>query len=256
MTTPTAAPLTARPGSSEVPPDGELPSEAVEQVRAIETDSGAGSSVQREYTRRRAARRARAKARYGALGSVLSAIAGDPASVQAWRQGAEGEIATARALAWRLHRSDVVLLHDRRIPGRGRANIDHIAIGPGGVTVIDSKSSRGTVQLGSAGINQRHRVLLINGRDRTSQLNALERQITRVAAALRRHGVGDVGVLGALCFPFMRRSWLHASRARDGLITFDDPAHIAKLANRPGRLLPTDIEQLADTLASAFPPAV
>jgi len=164
------------------------------------------------------------------------------------------EIATARALAWRLHRSHVVVLHDRRIPGRGRANIDHIAIGPGGVTVIDSKSSRGTVQLGSAGSIQRHQVLLINGRDRTRQLEALERQITRVAATLQRHGVGDIDVHGALCFPFMRRPWLHANRARNGVITVD-PAHIAKLANRAGRLLPAEIEQLADTLATAFPPA-
>lgn len=147
------------------------------------------------------------------------------------------------------------MLHDRRIPGRGRANIDHIAIGPGGVTVIDSKSSRGTVQLPSAGIIQRRQVLLVNGRDRTSQLDALERQIARVAAALRRDGVGDVGMLGALCFPFMRRPWLHASRARDGLITVDDAAHVAKLANRPGRVGPTEIEQLADTLSRAFPPA-
>ncbi len=221
----------------------------------IETENEAGTSAQREYARRRGARRARAKARHGILGSAVAALAGDPASVQAWRSGAEGEIATARALAWRLHRSDVVVLHDRRIPGRGRANIDHIAIGPGGVTVIDSKSSRGAVQLASAGIIQRHQVLLVNGRDRTRQLDALERQITRVAAALQRHGVGDVGVLGALCFPFMRRPWLHASRARDGLITVDDPRHIAKLANRPGRLGPAEIEQLADTLARAFPPA-
>jgi len=221
----------------------------------IETENEAGTSAQREYARRRGARRARAKARHGILGSAVAALAGDPASVQAWRSGAEGEIATARALAWRLHRSDVVVLHDRRIPGRGRANIDHIAIGPGGVTVIDSKSSRGAVQLASAGIIQRHQVLLVNGRDRTRQLDALERQITRVAAALQRHGVGDVGVLGALCFPFMRRPWLHASRARDGLITVDDPAHIAKLAKRAGRLSPAEIEQLADTLATAFPPA-
>ncbi len=147
-------------------------------MRAIETDSGAGGSAQREYAHRRGSRRARAKARYGALGSVLAALNGDPASVQAWRLGAEGEIATARALAWRLHRSDVVVLHDRRIPGRGRANIDHIAIGPGGVTVIDSKSSRGRIQLGSAGMIHRHQVLLVNGRDRTRQLDALERQIT------------------------------------------------------------------------------
>ena len=155
----------------------------------------------------------------------------------------------------RLHRSDAVVLHDRRVPGRSRANIDHIAIGPAGVTVIDTKSSRGRVQLATVGIINRREQLLVNGRDRTSQLDALERQMARVADALDRHDAGDVAVLGALCFPFMRREWLHYSRARDGLITVDDPAHIAKLVKRAGPLHADEIAWLAETLAAAFPPA-
>jgi len=67
--------------------------------------------------------------------------------------------------------------------------------------------------------------------------------------------VTGISVLGALCFPYMRRGWLHYSRARDGLITVDDPRHIAKVANRPGPTSPSEIEQLADTLIRAFPAA-
>jgi Nuclease-related domain len=218
-------------------------------------DSGPGGSAEREYARRHQARRERVRARYGPVGSLVAALAGEPRNVGAWRQGAEGEAATARALEQRLHRSDVVLIHDRRVPGRGRANIDHIAIGRTGVTVIDTKSSRGRVQLATAGIINRREQLLVNGRDRTSQLDSLERQIARVAAALDRHDVADVGVLGALCFPFMRREWLHYSRARDGLITVDDPSHIAKLVKRAGPLQTDEIDWLAETLAAAFPRA-
>ena len=114
----------------------------------------------------------------------MAALAGEPHDVQAWRQGAEGEAATARALASRLHRSDVIVLHDRRIRGRSRANIDHIAIGPTGVTVIDTKSSRGRVQIATVGIINRREQLLVNGRDRTSQLDSLQRQMERVASVL------------------------------------------------------------------------
>ena len=217
--------------------------------------SGPGGSAEREYARRRQARRQRVRARYGPVGSLVAALAGEPRNVGAWRQGAEGEAATARALEQRLHRSDVVLMHDRRVPGRGRANIDHIAIGPTGVTVIDTKSSRGRVQLATAGIINRREQLLVNGRDRTCQLDALERQIARVVDALDRHDAGDVAVLGALCFPFMRREWLHYSRARDGLITVDDPAHIAKLVKRAGPLHADEIVWLAETLAAVFAPA-
>jgi hypothetical protein len=169
-------------------------------------------------------------------------------------RAAEGEAATARAVELRLRRSDAIVMHDRRVPGRGRANIDHIAIGPGGVTVIDTKSSRGRVQIATVGIVNRREQLLVNERDRTSQLDALARQIARVADALDRHDAGDVGVLGALCFPFMRREWLHHSRARDGLTTVDDPAHIAKLVKRDGPLHADEIPWQAETLAAAFPP--
>lgn len=84
------------------------------------SDSAPGASAQREYARRQQARRQRVRARYRPVGSLVAALAGEPRNVDAWRQGAEGEAATARALEWRLHRSDVVLMHDRRVPGRGR----------------------------------------------------------------------------------------------------------------------------------------
>jgi len=161
----------------------------------------AGHSAQREHQRRHSARRERATARYGPAGTLLASVTADPATIQAWQQGAGGEIATARELARRLRRSDVIVIHDRRIPGQGRANIDHIAVGPGGVTVIDSKSSRGEVQIVTAGVLQRREQLLVNGRDRTRQLDAIQRQIAAVTRVLDRQAVAGVSVLGALCYP-------------------------------------------------------
>jgi hypothetical protein len=215
----------------------------------------AGQSAQREYERRDAARRKRARARYGPLvGSLFASITVEP-SVQAWQQGAGGELETARQLSRLLGRSGVILIHDRRIPGRGRANIDHLAIGPGGITLIDTKSSRGRVQIATVGVFNRRQQLLVNGRDRTRQLDAVERQIADVSRALDRAGVEGVGVLGALCYPFMRRPPLHYNRARDGLITVDDPRRVAKIANRAGPLSSDEIERLADILLTSFPPA-
>jgi hypothetical protein len=222
---------------------------------SITDENEAGQSAQREYTQRRQARKARIKARYGTVGSIVAAFAGEPRNVQAWRQGAEGEAATARALAIRLAGSEVIVLHDRRIGGRSRANIDHIAIGPTGVTVIDTKSSRGRVHLATTGIINVREQLLVNGRDRTSQLESLQRQMERVARVLVHNDAGDVSVFGALCFPFMRREWLHYSRARDGLVTVDDPAHIAKQLKRSGPISVEEIDRLTDVLDAALPPA-
>lgn len=59
---------------------------------------------------------------------------------------AKSEPRTAAALeplescGWRV-------LHDRRWPGSTRANVDHIAVGPGGVAVIDSKHWSGAISV-------------------------------------------------------------------------------------------------------------
>jgi hypothetical protein len=67
----------------------------------------------------------------------------------AWRRGAAGERRTARLLA-ALERHGWAVLHDLALPG-SRANLDHLAIGPGGVFVIDSKHYRGRLQLDPSG---------------------------------------------------------------------------------------------------------
>ena len=67
----------------------------------------------------------------------------------AWRRGAAGERRTARLLD-RLERQGWAVLHDLAVPG-SRANIDHLAIGPGGVFVIDSKHYHGRLQLDGSG---------------------------------------------------------------------------------------------------------
>jgi len=67
----------------------------------------------------------------------------------AWRRGAAGERRTARLLG-QLERQGWAILHDLAVP-RSRANLDHLAIGPGGVFVIDSKQYRGRLQLDRSG---------------------------------------------------------------------------------------------------------
>jgi hypothetical protein len=69
---------------------------------------------------------------------------------RAWRDGARGERATAHRLR-RLERGGYVVLHDLEVPG-SHANLDHVAVGPAGVFVIDSKRYRGRLHLGPDGM--------------------------------------------------------------------------------------------------------
>jgi hypothetical protein len=213
----------------------------------------AGASAQREYEQRHAEWEQRARDRLGRLGVLLARVTDEPQSTTAWSQGARGEVRTAERLAKHLEGSDVRLLHDRRVPGHRQANIDHIAIGPAGVLVVDTKTTRGKVKTDWRGglFNPRRTVLLINGHDQTRVIDGVERQVGYVGEALAD---AAVEVRGALCFPHV-----------DGLpvisqlsvrnVVIDGPKPIAKLARRPGPLTSDRIEQLWQQLARAFPPA-
>ena len=175
----------------------------------------AGASALREYNRRRSNREATARSRLGGLGVLLARVTGDPQTTSAWKQGAKAEIQTGAQLQKHLRRTSVVLLHDRRIPGRGRANIDHLAIGPGGVTVIDTKAARGRIQLTKVGglLSPHRELLLVNGRDRTQQLDALERNPSRPTRARKRGSERDRRARSAL-LPQHRRTPSAAATAR------------------------------------------
>ncbi|HEX6394055.1 MAG TPA: nuclease-related domain-containing protein [Acidimicrobiales bacterium] len=63
-----------------------------------------------------------------------------------WLRGAGGEVATASVLE-ELPPKRWEIFHDLAVPG-SKANIDHLAIGPTGVWVIDSKTTRAPVRIG------------------------------------------------------------------------------------------------------------
>ena len=94
-----------------------------------------------------------------------------------------------------------MLPHDRRIPSRGRANIDHIAIGPGGITAIDTNKEHPTPRIEKRGglFSPRHEVLLINGRNHTQLVDGLKRQIEAVRTAIAELPAGEFDARGALC---------------------------------------------------------
>ncbi len=106
-----------------------------------------------------------------------------------WQAGADGERLVAERLD-RLREHGWHALHDARWPGRPKANLDHLVVGPGGVVVVDAKNWTGTVDV-------RNGVLRQNGRKRLKHTESVLTQAAAVAAVLppegRRH------VKGCLC---------------------------------------------------------
>jgi hypothetical protein len=105
----------------------------------------------------------------------------------AWRRGAVGERRTARLLG-PLEREGWAILHDLAVP-RSRANLDHLAIGPGGVFVIDSKQYRGRLQLDSFGELWHGRYPL------AATLRAVEFEADQAAQILPDPGVAVVPIV-------------------------------------------------------------
>lgn len=100
-----------------------------------------------EQASRRARRLAQQRADAERAGTVDEAVLRRArADVRRWSAGAEGERIVAETLDL-LRPYGWTVLHDVRWPGRQRANLDHVAIGPGGVVVVDAKNWSGNVRM-------------------------------------------------------------------------------------------------------------
>ena len=77
-----------------------------------------------------------------------------PRYVEQWQDGAEGERKTAKALR-SLERRGWTVVHDIQ---QRYGNYDHIAVGPNGVYLLDSKNLQGIVEIknGMPHLNRRH----------------------------------------------------------------------------------------------------
>jgi hypothetical protein len=143
-----------------------------------------------------------------------------------------------------------IALHKRRMQN-GRGDIDHIAIAPTGIYVIDTKDWKGKVEIVRPWFGAPK--LLINRRDCTKLLDGLERQIAAVRAVLDREGGGATPTQGALCFTRADLPWLQTQELRGHLLLYGKA--LAKRLNAEGPLDAVEIERVARELAAALPAA-
>lgn len=220
-------------------------------AEAADSDPGlAGASARREYERRRDDREQRIRTSHPKLGGLILALTDDPQSTKAWERGAVGEELLARRLA---DLPDTFrVLHDRRIRGT-RANIDHIAIGPAGVWVIDAKryvGKRPALRVEGGIIRPRVESLRIGGRDGTKLVQGVQSQVERVTAAL---GEGTPPVTGALCF--LEADWplIGGSFSVEGVHVLWPRLLVQRMTDAPPH--PIDVALIHNQLAQAFPSA-
>jgi hypothetical protein len=137
-------------------------------------------------------------------------------------------------------------------------NIDHIAIAPTGVYVIDCKRYTGKIQVVTPLFDRAS--LRINRRNRTRLLEGLARQVADVKAAVADLA-DDVPVHGCLCFvaPAGLLSDVGLPIVRtlkvDGYAVYY-PRRLARRLKRRGLLTAETANSLHTELAKRLPPAV
>ncbi len=209
-----------------------------------------GASARREFERRRAAREDRIRSKHPKLGGLIVSVSGTPQSTNAWDTGAIGE----ERLGGRLNElagDSLRVLHDRRIP-KSRANIDHLAITPSGVFVIDAKKYKGrpNLHVGGGFLRPRDEKLMVGKRDRSGLVDGVLKQVQIV------HDIvgADVPVKGVLCF--VEADWpliggAFSTRGVDVLW----PKRLYKVLGLAGSLTDPTVSEVHQTLAAALPPA-
>lgn len=184
----------------------------------------AGGSAGREYDRRKTNRETRVRNAHPHVGGLLLWLTDAPQHEVAFKTGEFGEIGVAESLERRTAEGPAVILPDRRMP-QGRGNIDHVAIAPTGVFVIDAKAHSGNVRIDSPLFGSAK--LRIAGRDSTKLIDGLDRQVAAVSDALARAGHPDVTVQGVLCFTAADLPLLRTLKMRGHLLLYPQAARQA-----------------------------
>jgi hypothetical protein len=167
-----------------------------------------------------------------------------------WRAGAVGEGIVGRLLA----EEGVRAVHDRRIPGSD-ANIDHLAVTPAGVLVIDAKNYAGRPRVdGYGGSDPTPRRLFVDAEEHTPLVFSMKRQVRIVEdVLLGARPTLDVPVRGVLCF--VGADWDLVNGylvAGVGIVSRDGLAALLRL---PGPLDDARIDRVHRRLGTALEPA-
>lgn len=156
----------------------------------------AGAAARLEHSKRKAREEQRYLEAHPRIGRFMLNFREESQQTKAWATGAVGEEKLAKILD-SVASPNVAILHDRQIPG-SRANIDHMAVTPHGVWVIDAKRYKGRPEKRTKGglFSTKTEELWVNNRNQTKLIDGLHKQMALVEDALG----STVPVHGALCF--------------------------------------------------------
>jgi hypothetical protein len=200
---------------------------------------------------KKAERHATTRARHPRLGGLIVAVTPESQATRNWEVGAGGERKLGAGLD-NLAGRGVLTIHDRRRPGTA-ANVDHLAVAPTGVWVIDAKRYTGQVAKKDVGGWLSPDVRLFVGRrDCTTLVTGMAKQVDAVRTALGEEWA-DVPVRPVLCFVDTDWRWFASPFELDGvLVTW--PRALRELLVRGGPYAAETVERIRARLDQRLRP--
>ena len=179
-----------------------------------------------------------------AVAMMVALADSPPHHIERWRQGAEGEKATAKALR-PLVRDGWVLVNDI---DTGRGNLDHIVVGPPGVFLLESKNLHGTLSVSEGILAVRWREDPGDGYENFRLAHLMRSRARDLEHELRRLGIDDpVQPVVVLWGSFPQASvlskqvaWVQGKQLR------------RVLEARPARLAHADVQRAAGAIEDVF----
>ena len=169
-----------------------------------------------------------------AIATVLLVLDSPPHHIERWRQGAQGEQATAKALR-PLVRAGWTLVHD---VDTGRGNLDHILIGPPGVFVLESKKLNGTMSVTSGVLSVRWHEDPTDGYENRRLAGRMRARAAELSAALREQGASGIWVQPVVA---LWGTYEQRSIESDGVAWVAGGSLADVLAARPAKLSAADV---------------
>jgi len=164
------------------------------------------------------------------------ALAEAPRHETSWATGAQGERRVGGMLDKLAADGSVQVVHDRRIPG-GSANIDHIAVAPSGVYVIDTKRYRD--KLIEARMRRGPESLHVGGSPKPKMVEQMHRQVDVVRRAF------DVAVPVVPVPCFVDANWRPFNKSfRVAGVSVCDPTILRKCVGRNGPITRDGVDDI------------
>lgn len=148
-----------------------------------------------------------------------------------------------------------VVLHGRRVPGT-RRTIDHVAVAPNGIWIVDERFWAGLVEIRTTGFWRFARCeLYVAGRPRTRAVDSIGWQHRAVRALVEPLGIAAARLRPVLCC--IGSSWPEEGGVDTiGDVLIVSPDRLRAIAAEPGTLTPAAIAAIAARLGSGLPAAI